>query len=343
MTTKKSYTYDILRSRQGKFEIISFFAPAKELWSFVSINQKTEDEEDEDGYQRFASAARVKAISRFVDAGNPIPLSILVTLEKRSISLESKKVTINASKKAGWVIDGQHRLLGAKEATGDILLPVVAFIGLSIDEQINQFVTINKEAKGVPTSLYYSLLKKLPPRLSAVETAKERAADVAMILRNDEESPFASKIVITTSPKSGQLSLVNFVRKVSPLVKEDNGLLSNYSPDEQAKIIDNYYLAIRNVFAKSFDRSDSVFFQTAGFGAMLNFFQFVWPICLSEKNSFAVSDVTEILQTLSHIDVEKWRTYGSGNAVETSIHKDLVAEYRSLTDEGRGTSRLKLD
>ena len=34
---------------------------------------------------------------------------------------------------------------------------------MDIDDQVFQFVTINRTAKGVPTSLYYDLLKHLPP------------------------------------------------------------------------------------------------------------------------------------------------------------------------------------
>jgi DGQHR domain-containing protein len=221
-STKKSFIYDSISASQNGYELHVFFAPAKELYQCVAINQKEEDEDG--GYQRAASPARTRAIARFVDDGNPLPLSLLITLEKRAVKLGNGKLEINASKKSGWVIDGQHRLVGAMQAQAEILLPVVAFVGLSLDDQIQQFVTVNKEAKGVPTSLYYSLLKKLPAKMSAAETAKERAADIASRLKMDESSAFASRIVATTAPKNGQLSLVNFVRKIAPLVKEDTGL-----------------------------------------------------------------------------------------------------------------------
>jgi DGQHR domain-containing protein len=102
----------------------------------------------------------------------------------------------------GWVIDGQHRLAGAEVASRggtDIELPVIAFIGLSEPRQVEQFVTINREAKNVPTSLYLDLLRLLPNRKPA-DVAKERAADLATQLRRDEESPFFESIVVTTSP-----------------------------------------------------------------------------------------------------------------------------------------------
>ncbi|MEK7919214.1 DGQHR domain-containing protein [Burkholderia contaminans] len=333
MTTKpKEYTYDCLEAEQNGHKLHLFFAPAKEIYSFVSVNQKEEDADE--GYQRAASPARTSAITRFVNSGNVIPLSILITLEKKAATFDKGEITIKAGKKSGWVIDGQHRLIGSMNANDDVLLPVVAFIGLSIDEQIQQFVTVNKEAKGVPTSLYYSLLKKLPPKLSPAELAKERAADIALALRADENSPFSARIVSTTAPKNGQLSLVNFVRKIAPIIREDTGLLGTYNLEDQVKIIDNFYVALRNVFPTDFASADPVFFQTIGFGGLFNFFPTLFSFTLGEKQSFAIADVTEVLGAISHVDVSQWKKSGTGNAAEISLGKDLVEEFRQYAVKG---------
>lgn len=337
---KPTFTYDCLTATQNGYDLQLFFAPAKELFHFVSINQKEEDEDG--GYQRVASPSRTSAITKFLNKGNALPTSLLITLEKRAVTMANDKITITISKKSGWVIDGQHRLIGAMLAEKDILLPVVAFIGLSVDDQIQQFVTVNKEAKGVPTSLYYSLLKKLPAKFSSAETAKERAADIASRLKMDETSPFAGRIVSTTAPKNGQLSLVNFVRKIAPIVKEDTGLLGTYSLDEQSKIINNFYLAVRNVFGKAFDAPDSVFFQTVGFGGLCNFFPTLFSNTLKVKQSFAVSDVTETLSVISHIDVGQWKKLGTGSAAEIALGKDITEEFRQLSTVDGTSVTLKL-
>lgn len=339
-TKSKKFQYRVLEATQGNHQLLSFFAPAKELLKCVSINQKDEDEDE--GYQRIASPARTGAIARYVDAGNPLPLSILITLERRHINLDGDELTISANKKSGWVIDGQHRLIGATKASTAIELPVIAFVGLSLADQISQFVTINKEAKGVPSSLYLSLLKKLPTKLSPADAAKERAADVGMLLRNDEESPFAQRIVVTTAPGNGQLSLVNFVRKVGPLVRPDNGLLGAYTLQEQSKIIANYYVAIKNTFPREFASPNSVFFQTIGFGALMNFFPIAFSATLSSRKAFTVADVTHTLKTISHIDVDQWKKAGTGNAAETTLGNDLVEEFRALAVSGGTDNSIKL-
>lgn len=341
MTIKSvEHTYDCIEKEQNGHKLYVFFAPAKEIYSFVSVNQKEEDADE--GYQRVASPSRTSAISRFVDAGNAIPLSLLITLEKRAATFEDGKLTIKVSKKSGWVIDGQHRLMGSVLANKEINLPVVAFIGLSVKDQIQQFVTVNKEAKGVPTSLYYSLLKKLPPKLTQAEMAKERAADIAIALRNNESSPFFTRIVSTTSPKNGQLSLVNFVRKVAPLVRDDTGLLGTYSMDEQVKVIDNFYHSLRNVFSKDFQSTDPVFFQTIGFGAAFNFFQTLFSATLSQKQSFTVADATEMLKSISHFDVSQWKKNGTGSAAEIAAGKDLVEEFRQFAADQGSHNILRL-
>ena len=134
-----------------------------------------------------------------------------------------------------------------RNRTKDIELVVIAYIGLSLSEQVRQFVTINREAKGVPTSLYYYLLKRLPANKTESEIAKEITADIATSLTKESDSPFFQKITVAP-PRTGQISLTNFVRKVAPLIMDKKGAFHTFSLNEQIGIIDNYYRALRNVF-----------------------------------------------------------------------------------------------
>ena len=94
-----------------------------------------------------------------------------------------------------------------------------------MQEQIEQFVTINREGKNVPTSLYLDLLKRLPHVKKPGEVAAERAADIANELRHKKDSIFYGRISVTTSPRQGQqVSMVNFVRKLTPYVNPERGL-----------------------------------------------------------------------------------------------------------------------
>ena len=109
------------------------------LWDLVRINRKDIDKDE--GYQRALSLSRVKAIANYINQKNPIPNSILVSFNNECVKIapDNKTIKIKETEDAGWVIDGQHRLAGAKESKIDIDLFVIAFIGLDITQQIQQF------------------------------------------------------------------------------------------------------------------------------------------------------------------------------------------------------------
>jgi DGQHR domain-containing protein len=227
----------------------------------------------------------------------------------------------------GWVIDGQHRLAGAEMASRagfDVEMPAVAFIGLTQDRQIEQFVVINREAKNVPTSLYLDLLGKLPNKKPA-DAARERAVDLATELRRNEDSPFYERIVVTVAPRDGQISLTNFVRKLSSLVTPDKGILGVYTEREQVAVVSNYYRGLRQVFAKEFESKGSVFFKTVGFGALWNLFPTFFSLTLKNYKGFEVKDVVSVFKRVESFDFSSWKEFGSGNQAETLAGEDLKA------------------
>jgi DGQHR domain-containing protein len=167
----------------------------------------------------------------------------LVSIDEGKFDDARSTLRIPRGKDIGWIIDGQHRMAGAAEAAAeglDVDLVVVAFVGLDERHQVQQFVTINDEAKGVPRSLLLNLLKQIPDK-SLQEQANERAIDLARQLNNDQKSVFFQRIASIASPRTGQISDVNFARKFSPLVHPERGLLRIYPLPDQAKIINNYY------------------------------------------------------------------------------------------------------
>ena len=149
-----------LIAKQGERNIVCFTMSAKELWKLVEINKRDPDKNT--GYQRVLSMSRVEAIAKYLDAGNQIPTCILVSLDKPTeLSEKDYVIKIPEGNKIGWVIDGQHRLAGANNAEVDVDFFVIAYIDLPIEEQVRQFVTINTESKGVPTSLIYDLHRSI--------------------------------------------------------------------------------------------------------------------------------------------------------------------------------------
>lgn len=324
MTATKNgtaYKFPCLVIKQGGYQLACFVAKAKTIWKFVDVNRNTPDKDE--GYQRTLSQSRVNTIAKYINSGNSIPNSVLISLDEGAkLSVNEDSITIPKKSDAGWVIDGQHRLAGARESEKDIEFVVIAFIGLDISEQVKQFVTINREAKGVPTSLYYFLLDRLPPDKSEADIAKEIAVDIADALKKNPESPFYQRIVISP-PKSGELSLTNFVRKIAPLVTNKKGLFYTYGLNDQIGIIDNYYRALKHVFPEYFKTGRQIFFRTLGFGAMINALITVFSLSLREFKGFRVEDVSKVLKRVEDFDFSVWEKAGTGVQAETQAGEDF--------------------
>jgi len=323
---------------QGGITLLMFALKASQLWNIAAIARR--DDKEKVGYQRILLMSRVEAIAQYIVDGNVIPGAIIVALDNAVFDVETNLVTIPKGKDVAWVIDGQHRLAAAHEAAErghDIELPVVAFVHIEQQEQIRQFVTINREAKGVPTSLVLDLLPHLQ-KTNPNELARERAAQIANDLRSRDDSPFKSRIAIVDAPRSGQISLANFVRKLMPLVHPERGRLRNYSFIEQTGIIDNYFAAVRTVFWDEWKLTNSVFFQTIGFGGLINCLPDIIDLTLASRGGkFRVEDVAALLGNVESFDFAQWRQYGSGNKAEMAAADALRTELNASLKSKRGS------
>ena len=302
-----------------------FSAPARILFDVLEINQRDSDKDE--GYQRTLSAARVRSVANFVDQKNTIAPAIVVSLNGAEFDNDTGELMIPRRSNSGWVIDGQHRLAGAKEASKDIELAVVAFLDVDTDQQIFQFVTINQTAKGVPKSLYYDLLKHLPPSKRPVDAAKDKAVDIATQLKRDEESPLYSRITVNPPQAGRSISLNNFVRKTAPLIQADRTPISPYNLQEQTKIIDNYFKGLREHEPSLFGNSPSIVFRTVGFGGLLNALPILFNLALTHFGGFRVADIASVFNHVS-FSFTNWESLGSGNAAEVLAGSDLVEEAR---------------
>jgi DGQHR domain-containing protein len=236
------------------------------------------------------------------------------------------------------VIDGQHRLAGAHLASReglDIAMSVIALLGFPEEKRIEQFVTINREGKNVPTSLYLDLLKSLPRNRTPAAMATERAADIANNLRHDKDSIFYGRIVVTTSPRGNQVSIVNFVRKIAPLVNPERGLLNLFTLPQQAEILNNYFVAIQTVYAQEWSKQNSIFFKTVGFGALMNVFEDIFKECTMQGGGFRIVDVVDVLGSLKNFDFSQWSSKGTGNKAEVEAAKDFQVDFLRFTEKRR--------
>lgn len=332
--------FPAIEIKQGKNCFFAFSCKASELWDFSEINQRQEDKDE--GYQRVLSVSRVRRIRDFILQGNAIPGAIIISCDNGKF--HKGNIEIPDKPNAAWIIDGQHRTAGAAEAAKDghdIDFAVIAFLDLNEQQQADYFVTINREAKGVPSSLYIDLLRHLPKKKTDKERLEERIADISRELRRNTESVFFQRIVSTTSPKIGQVSLTNFARRLRPVLNPNTGILGANTFPEQVKIIENYFQGIQVTFPKPFEKN--IFFKTLGFGAVWRAFPLVFSASLNQCGGFRIRDVAKVFSAVSDFDFDSWNKLGTGSAAEIQAGDDLIAELQAArsTDE-TGSSSLRL-
>ncbi|MCA9074485.1 MAG: DGQHR domain-containing protein [Planctomycetaceae bacterium] len=328
---------------QGKHSFAVFTAEAKTIYDLTEVDQKEENKEK--GYQRAASPSRAKKLAAFIDASNPLPTSVLISFRENDAKLakSNSEIQIRNREDAGWVVDGQHRLLGAHKAESDIIIPIVAVLNAKPKDEISMFVTINKEQVGVPSSLYYDLMKNLPGSKSEKEVAQERAVDLANLMRKSADSMFFDRIVVVTSPKSGkQVSMTNFIRKVTPYVQK-NGILNSYTDSQRAQILSNYFAALEHVFPDEYRASKSIFFQTIGFGALMNVFQYFFLRVMTKHKAFRIEDAANELSLIDDFDFNAWRELGSGTKAENVAADDIKAAFEDVDAEDENPVDIVLE
>jgi hypothetical protein len=111
-----------------------------------------------------------------------------------------------------------------------------------------------------------------------------------------------------TGESIGYISLVNFVRKVKPLVTAA-GVLKSYTFEEQYGCLANYWSAIKAVYADQWGKS--LLTKTVGFGALMNLFPTIFTKTLAMKGEFTTSAVISTFSLIKDIKFDS-ETLGSG-------------------------------
>ena len=156
------------------------------------------------GVQRRENVAKRKQIAKFFeDPLNTIPAAVIIALDRSQISATNDRViipTAPALKKAGLVIDGQHRLLGISDYDKKIKIPVVAIMNATDEEKAFQFLVINNKGSKVSQNHIKALAltfkqKVLSDRLKTAKIAldNDRLLHVD-IINTSVESPFLNRV-----------------------------------------------------------------------------------------------------------------------------------------------------
>ncbi len=299
-------------------------------------------------YQRIIKKNRLKQINEFIteDSGF-FPNSIIISLEAKVSGLRfdsaNTQVASAISKvgvlylpkqyRSAYIIDGQHRLYGYAGTKYSKIntIPVVAFVNLKREEQVDLFMQINENQKAVPKTLRETLNADLLwTSTNLKEQMKALCSRISISLGEEKDSPFYNYVslgedhrVLTPGNFSSALIKSHFFGTVTKDKIEKLGLF--YKGDLEHAFEKTYeYLRLSFTYLRSTliqdweQESESFLFVNKG----------VYAVVL------LLSDILDHLETSNTINTNKDNTQTLFN--ETQKYLDpLIVFVREMDDETR--------
>lgn len=215
-------------------------------------------------YQRLIKKSRLKSIYDFVESGGYFPNSIVISIDSNKCHFErantqvdstlSKVGLLHLPKKycSAFIIDGQHRLYGYTNSDykNKNTIPVVAFLNLSREEQIEIFMQINENQKAVSKDLRNTLNADLLwTSENKTEQIKALCSRISIYLGENRDSALFNKIsigedkkIITTQAIENALKRSSFLGKVTKTKIEELGTIYNGDLDYTYERLKHYLI-----------------------------------------------------------------------------------------------------
>lgn len=283
--------------------------------TFVSRRDKNQ----KDGFQRNLNEARAKDIAKYFDEKNgiiPSPL-ILSTQKEANFSYKNGIITFEDIPMGFMVLDGQHRLYGLLKTERDYNMPVAIFSNLSTEDEVNLFIDINTNQKGVPATLLLDI-RKLTGKENSLEATQRFLFDE---LNKDSImagmfSPFKSQV--------GKITRVAFNKATKDLI--ENSVVSKMPENKILLALKNYLSASNTIFEKSKSQkaklNNSMFFR-----AILAVANDVFEKSLDTYKNLKVQSLVQIMEPLSKPNFDSY--VGSSEATYAKIVSDMKYELKS--------------
>lgn len=214
-----------IEGQMGGYTYYSFSIEPEKLLKLAYVLHRNEANSDlMPTYQRIIKKPRLKEIRKFVDNKGFFPNSLIISIDTNGKKLRFDLATPqveNAISRIGvlylpqlyrsaYIIDGQHRLYGyaGSKHAEDNTVPVVAFVNLDKDKQVELFMEINENQKAVSKNLQNTLNADL--LWTSEDKNKQRKAlrlNIAQRLGELQSSPFFNRIVIGENEASNYCCL----------------------------------------------------------------------------------------------------------------------------------------
>lgn len=312
----KNLSYPALAAKQNSKTFYIAYVPSNVLSKVCYVARR--DEDNKKGFQRVLNERRARDIAKYMDAENGvIPSSIILSAQKEAslkFNDETQKLSFKDESNLFLILDGQHRLYGMFLAKNDYSIPVVIFNGLSPRDEVNLFIDINTNQKGVPSTLLIDI-KNLTGKETTIEEKQRELFD-----KLNTESVLAGYLSATQS-KPGFITRLSFNAATLPVFS--NPYLKDEDPDILFNAVKNYLEAVDRVFKKS-KTAKAKITNTTLFRAVLNLFNDIIDRSLSEHNNLKVKSIEATLDPISKLNYDFYT--GTSNATLQKVVADMKKE-----------------
>jgi len=283
---------------------------AKDVFKYSIVSRA---EEDKKGYQRLLSEKRAKDIAQYINDGGIIPGCIILSAQNNSnLKFSNNEISFDENEDSFFVIDGQHRLYGAKYAENEIKIPVYIFNNLNIPEEVQYFLDVNSKQKGVPKTLRIELTKFL----SEPGSRDEIRLQLFNKLNEDPESPLFNRLSSTTSVP-GKLSHVPFQQVINPLLEKEP--MSVFDFEKKYMLLVNFLKAIDTILSDNFGDSKRLT-TTVFFNAIFNNFDMIYNRVVM-KGNLQVENFINVINPIKDIDFDEYKV--TGKAADKELTNEI--------------------
>ena len=313
--TSSFKAFDLSRQGVGLYMIA---VKPSEIFPFTRVSRVNEDPEA--GFQRALEGHRVKKIAEYIREGRVVPGAIIISAQDDDrIKFDEASGMLSFPSEPGFflVIDGQHRLYGSElaetEFDSDVRIPICIMANLSEMDEIQYFIDINGNQKGVSKTLRIELTKFLVQEESVDGVCLRLFED----MNSDVESPLYGRLSATTR-RVGLISHVPFKAALDPLLERNP--LKKLPYEKKKKLINNFLQGI--LFNLDEVDQGRRLYQSAFFQAIFRVFEKACDTALLYYRDYSEESFKKIFNFIQNLNLETHS--GSNEESISNLSKEIL-------------------
>jgi DGQHR domain-containing protein len=312
--TITTLAFDLSRANTG-FYLTAM--DANTLFSICKVERVSDNSAA--GFQRQLDTSRARRISKYLE-DRVIPGAIIISAQDKTIlkfDPQTGSLELGNDEGSFLVIDGQHRLYGAKlgaDAGGpNVQFPVCILSGLTLTDEVQYFIDINSTAKGVPKTLRIELTKFLVEQDSIEDIRLRLFKD----LNVESDSPLCGKLS-AEQKGPGYLSHVPFEAALNKILGGDR--LKDLEYDQKKSLMKNYLTGVYNNLLD--EALPQKLTQSAFFQAIFRVFDRACETALLTRGNYKAETFEYVFEALHRINFELHT--GTNDESISTLEKDLI-------------------